>query len=171
MKTEYPVALMPHGKLGAGSERGRSSAVAERLGYAKTTFSTRKIPGFPFHRPRPLASIFFCRAVAFVLLPFVVTDISVLSVFAALFGVLNFAAFPVITNIAAMRYLSSASRSGCRSAAIPWEQGSCSGISDRETDFGGSRLPRSAGSLLCGAGKARRGGGARCSRDTRPISA
>ena len=53
------------------------------------------------HRPRLLAGMFFCRALAFVALLFVAADISVLFLFAALFGVLNFATFPVIANIVA----------------------------------------------------------------------
>ena len=53
------------------------------------------------HRPGLLAGMFFCRAVAFVALLFIATDISVLFLFAALFGVLNFATFPVIANIVA----------------------------------------------------------------------
>ncbi len=41
--------------------------------------------------------------------------------------------------------------SGCCSAAIPWARrpGSCWGIFDRETDCGGSRLPRSPEFLPC----------------------
>ena len=53
------------------------------------------------HRPGLLAGMFFCRALAFVVLLFIATDISVLFLFAALFGVLNFATFPVIANIVA----------------------------------------------------------------------
>ena len=46
-----------------------------------------------------LAGIFFLRAFAFVLLMFISTDISVMFVFAAIFGILNFGTFPVIANI------------------------------------------------------------------------
>ena len=53
------------------------------------------------HRPRLLASMFFLRAATFVLLLFISVDISVMFIFAALFGVLNFATFPVIANIVA----------------------------------------------------------------------
>jgi MFS family permease len=53
------------------------------------------------NRPRLLASLFFLRAFAFVLLLFIATDISVMFVFAAIFGILNFATFPVIANIVA----------------------------------------------------------------------
>ena len=53
------------------------------------------------HRPRLLAGMFFCRALAFVVLLFIAADISVLFLFAALFGILNFATFPVIANIVA----------------------------------------------------------------------
>ena len=51
------------------------------------------------NRPRLLAGIFFLRAFAFVLLMFISTDISVMFVFAAIFGILNFGTFPVIANI------------------------------------------------------------------------
>ena len=53
------------------------------------------------NRPRLLASMFFLRAVAFVLLLFISVDISVMFVFAVIFGILNFATFPVIANIVA----------------------------------------------------------------------
>ena len=53
------------------------------------------------HRPRLLASMFFLRAATFVLLLFISVDISVMFVFAAIFGILNFATFPVIANIVA----------------------------------------------------------------------
>ena len=53
------------------------------------------------HRPRLLASMFFLRALTFVLLLFIATDISVMFTFAVIFGILNFATFPVIANIVA----------------------------------------------------------------------
>ncbi|MGB0630138.1 MAG: MFS transporter [Alphaproteobacteria bacterium] len=53
------------------------------------------------NRPRLLASMFFLRAAAFVLLLFISVDIRVMFVFAAIFGILNFATFPVIANIVA----------------------------------------------------------------------
>jgi predicted MFS family arabinose efflux permease len=53
------------------------------------------------HRPRLLASMFFLRALTFVLLLFIAADISVMFIFAAIFGILNFATFPVIANIVA----------------------------------------------------------------------
>ena len=53
------------------------------------------------NRPRLLASMFFFRAITFILLLFISIDISVMFVFAAIFGVLNFATFPVIANIVA----------------------------------------------------------------------
>ena len=53
------------------------------------------------NRPRLLATIFFLRAAAFVLLMFIAADIGVMFVFAAIFGILNFATFPVIANIVA----------------------------------------------------------------------
>ncbi len=51
------------------------------------------------HRPRLLASMFFLRALTFVLLLFIEADISVMFMFAVIFGILNFATFPVIANI------------------------------------------------------------------------
>ena len=53
------------------------------------------------HRPRLLASMFFLRALTFVLLLFIAADISVMFAFAVIFGILNFATFPVIANIVA----------------------------------------------------------------------
>ncbi|CAN0411607.1 unnamed protein product [Discosporangium mesarthrocarpum] len=53
------------------------------------------------NRPRLLASMFFLRALAFVLLMFISADISVMFAFAVIFGILNFATFPVIANIVA----------------------------------------------------------------------
>jgi len=53
------------------------------------------------NRSRLLASIFFFRAFTFVLLMFISVDISVMFVFAAIFGILNFGTFPVIANIVA----------------------------------------------------------------------
>ena len=53
------------------------------------------------HRPRLLASMFFLRALTFVLLLFIAVDISVMFTFAVIFGILNFATFPVIANIVA----------------------------------------------------------------------
>lgn len=53
------------------------------------------------HRPRLLASMFFLRAFTFLLLLFISVDISVMFIFAAIFGILNFATFPVIANIVA----------------------------------------------------------------------
>ncbi|MDE0795670.1 MAG: MFS transporter [Alphaproteobacteria bacterium] len=51
------------------------------------------------NRPRLLATMFFLRAFAFVLLMFISADISVMFIFAAIFGILNFSTFPVIANI------------------------------------------------------------------------
>ncbi|MEE2997463.1 MAG: MFS transporter [Pseudomonadota bacterium] len=53
------------------------------------------------NRPRLLASMFFLRAATFLLLFFISADINVMFVFAAIFGTLNFATFPVIANIVA----------------------------------------------------------------------
>ena len=53
------------------------------------------------HRPRLLASMFFLRAITFVLLLFIEADIGLMFMFAAIFGTLNFATFPVIANIVA----------------------------------------------------------------------
>ncbi len=51
------------------------------------------------HRPRLLAGMFFLRAVTFVFLMSIAADISLMFVFAAIFGILNFSTFPVIANI------------------------------------------------------------------------
>ena len=51
------------------------------------------------HRPRLLAGMFFLRAASFGLLLLIAVDIRLMFVFAAVFGVLNFATFPVIANI------------------------------------------------------------------------
>lgn len=51
------------------------------------------------HRPRLLAGMFFLRAAAFGLLLAIAADIRLMFVFAAVFGILNFATFPVIANI------------------------------------------------------------------------
>ena len=53
------------------------------------------------HRPRLLASMFFLRAITFVLLLFIEADIGLMFMFAVIFGTLNFATFPVIANIVA----------------------------------------------------------------------
>ena len=48
-----------------------------------------------------LASMFFLRAITFLLLLFIEADIGVMFMFAVIFGTLNFATFPVIANIVA----------------------------------------------------------------------
>lgn len=53
------------------------------------------------HRPRLLATMFFLRAAAFGLLLAISADIGLMFLFAAVFGILNFATFPVIANIVA----------------------------------------------------------------------
>jgi len=53
------------------------------------------------HRPRLLAAMFFVRAITFVLLTYVAGNLGLLFVFAAIFGLLNFATLPVIANIVA----------------------------------------------------------------------
>ena len=53
------------------------------------------------HRPRLLAAMYFTRALTFVLLLYVSADISLLFIFAAIFGLINFATLPVIANIVA----------------------------------------------------------------------
>ena len=55
------------------------------------------------HRPRMLAGIFFLRAVLFVLLLHVGTDLPLLFLFAALYGFMNFATLPIIASIVAAR--------------------------------------------------------------------
>ena len=53
------------------------------------------------NRPRLLALMFFLRALTFILLIFISTDLNLMFAFAVIFGVLNFATFPVIANIVA----------------------------------------------------------------------
>ena len=53
------------------------------------------------HRPMLLASLFFLRALSFILLMQIAHDISLLYAFTAIFGVLNFATFPIVANIVA----------------------------------------------------------------------
>ena len=53
------------------------------------------------HRPRLLAFMFFLRALTFILLMFIAADLNVMFIFAAIFGFLNFATFPIIANIVA----------------------------------------------------------------------
>ena len=55
------------------------------------------------HRPRLLASIYLVRVVLFVLLTQIAGSLPLLFVFAALYGLLNFAAMPVIAHIIASR--------------------------------------------------------------------
>lgn len=55
------------------------------------------------HRPRLLASIYFIRVVLFALLMQVAGSLSLLFVFAALYGFFNFAAMPVVAHIIASR--------------------------------------------------------------------
>ena len=52
-----------------------------------------------FHRPALLASIYFLRALCFILLMFIPGDSVLLFTFAALFGLFDFATFPVVANI------------------------------------------------------------------------
>lgn len=51
------------------------------------------------HRPRLLAAMFFLRALSFILLLHIAGDARLMFAFAAVFGILNFASFPVIANI------------------------------------------------------------------------
>lgn len=53
------------------------------------------------HRPRLLAGMFVARAATFVLLLYVGTDISLLFVFAAIFGLINFSTLPVVASMVA----------------------------------------------------------------------
>lgn len=53
------------------------------------------------HRPRLLAAIFFLRALMFVFLFYIASDITMMYLFAGIFGILNFATFPIIANIMA----------------------------------------------------------------------
>lgn len=54
-----------------------------------------------FHRPMLLASIYFLRAFTFILLMYVANDISLLFIFAVIFGVFDFSTFPVVANLVA----------------------------------------------------------------------
>ena len=54
-----------------------------------------------FHRPALLALIYFLRALCFILLMFIPGDSVLLFTFAALFGLFDFATFPVVANIVA----------------------------------------------------------------------
>ena len=51
------------------------------------------------HRPMLLASIYFLRAFCFILLMHVGDDLSVLFVFAVIFGIFDFSSFPVVASI------------------------------------------------------------------------
>ena len=53
------------------------------------------------NRPRLLALMFFLRALTFILLIFISKDLNLMFTFAVIFGILNFATFPVIANIVA----------------------------------------------------------------------
>lgn len=53
------------------------------------------------NRPRLLAGIFFVRSLSFILLLFVARDISLIYVFAAIFGLLNFSVLPLVASIVA----------------------------------------------------------------------
>ena len=54
-----------------------------------------------YHRPMLLASIYFLRAFCFILLMYIGNDISLLFIFAVIFGIFDFSAFPVVASIVA----------------------------------------------------------------------
>ena len=54
-----------------------------------------------YHRPMLLAGIYFMRAFTFILLMYAGRDISLLFIFAVLFGIFDFSTFPVVASIVA----------------------------------------------------------------------
>ncbi|MSP84094.1 MAG: MFS transporter [Alphaproteobacteria bacterium] len=66
------------------------------IGMVITGWLTDKV-----HRPLLLATIFFLRAVSFIVLMRIADDLSLLFLFAAMFGILNFSVFPVIASLVA----------------------------------------------------------------------
>jgi len=54
-----------------------------------------------YHRPMLLAGIYFLRAFTFILLMYAGSDISLLFIFAVLFGIFDFSTFPVVASIVA----------------------------------------------------------------------
>ena len=54
-----------------------------------------------FHRPLLLASVYFLRAFCFLLLMYIAGDTPLLFIFATLFGIFDFATFPIVANIVA----------------------------------------------------------------------
>ncbi len=54
-----------------------------------------------YHRPALLASVYFLRAFTFILLMYASSDISLLFIFAVIFGIFDFSTFPVVASIAA----------------------------------------------------------------------
>jgi MFS family permease len=54
-----------------------------------------------YHRPMLLAGIYFLRAFTFILLMYAGADISLLFIFAVLFGIFDFSTFPVVASLVA----------------------------------------------------------------------
>lgn len=54
-----------------------------------------------FHRPMLLGSVYFLRAFCFLLLMYIAGDTPLLFIFATLFGIFDFATFPIVANIVA----------------------------------------------------------------------
>ncbi len=54
-----------------------------------------------YHRPMLLAGIYFMRAFTFILLMYAARDISLLFIFAVIFGIFDFSTFPVVASIVA----------------------------------------------------------------------
>ncbi len=54
-----------------------------------------------YHRPMLLAGIYFMRAFTFILLMYAARDISLLFVFAVIFGIFDFSTFPIVASIVA----------------------------------------------------------------------
>ncbi len=54
-----------------------------------------------YHRPTLLASIYFLRAFTFILLMYAANDISLLFIFAVIFGIFDFSTFPIVASLVA----------------------------------------------------------------------
>jgi len=57
-----------------------------------------------YHRPMLLASIYGLRSLTFVLLMYVGTDVSLLFVFAVVFGIFDYASFPLVASMVASHF-------------------------------------------------------------------
>jgi MFS family permease len=57
-----------------------------------------------FHRPMLLASIYGLRSLTFVLLMYVGNDVSLLFIFAVVFGIFDYASFPLVASMVASHF-------------------------------------------------------------------